>query len=139
GPATVIRSRSGSACAPGSRRTSPFTVTRPEARSASAPRRDVRPARFRILLRRIGGSGQLVRARGTFSLRGDFGFRDDELAFDLGKVAQVAKPERDEKLARGLVQKRASRRVSPAGDPDHPPLQKVVEDAFGIHAADRVD
>ena len=60
-PSTTITSRSGSACAPGSRRTVPLTVTRPSARRVSAPRRELSPAWARILLRRIGGTGQLRR------------------------------------------------------------------------------
>jgi hypothetical protein len=52
-PSTVITSRLGSACAPGSSTTRPLTATRPAAISRSAPRREATPASARILCTRI--------------------------------------------------------------------------------------
>ena len=52
-PSTVITSRAGSACAPGSATTRPLTATRPAAINRSAPRREATPASARILCTRI--------------------------------------------------------------------------------------
>ena len=52
-PSTVITSREGSACAPGSATTRPLTATRPAAINRSAPRREATPASARILCTRI--------------------------------------------------------------------------------------
>src|SRR6185503_3943823 len=135
---TTITSRSGSACAPGSRRTVPLTVTRPSARRVSAPRRELSPAWARILLRRIGGTGQLL---GELALR--LAFRhgrlgDDQLAVGLGQIGDVAQPEGDQDLAGGLVEERAARRVLAAGDADEAALEEVVQHRVRVHAAHRV-
>src|SRR6187401_2528302 len=71
-----MTSPSGSACAPGSRLTSPLMRTRPAPRSASAPRRELSPLWARILLMRIGGSGDVSRLGGAlraFGARGPDG------------------------------------------------------------------
>jgi hypothetical protein len=52
-PSTVITSRVGSACVPGSVTTRPLTATRPAAINRSAPRREATPASARILCTRI--------------------------------------------------------------------------------------
>ena len=110
-PSTVMTSRSGSAWAPGSTRTRPLTVTRPAARKASAPRRELSPAWARILLRRIGGSRQLLVQLALGGIPGRGRLRDDQLALRLGQVGEVAQPEGDEEIARGLVEEGPARRV----------------------------
>src|SRR5260370_34067366 len=100
-----MRSTSGSAWAPGSSRTCPLTVTRPSASSDSAARRDAIPAWARILLRRIGGSGDLLLRPGLAVLRGGVlrAPRHDQLALHPGQIAEVAQADGDHELARGLA------------------------------------
>src|SRR4029453_8435347 len=92
-PSKVMVSTAGSAWAPGSRRTTPFTVTRPAARRASAPRRELRPACARILLMRIGGRSALrgVGGGGARGIGGRFG--NHQLTVHLGKVGEIAQAE----------------------------------------------
>src|SRR5512146_1881655 len=124
-----MRSVSGSAWAPGSSRTCPLTATRPSASSDSAARRDAIPAWARILLRRIGGSGDLLLlGPGLGELLGG-GHRElgyDQLAFHLGQVAQVAQAEGHQELAGGLVEERPAGRLLAPRDADHPALEQVV-------------
>src|SRR5689334_21535614 len=136
-----MRSVSGSAWAPGSSRTCPLTVTRPAASSDSAARRDAIPAWARILLRRIGGSGDLLLIRpGIGELRGG-GLRElehDQLALDLGQVAEIAQAEGDQELPGGLVEEGATGRFLAARDADHAALEQVVEHRLRVHPAHRV-
>src|SRR5499427_4077033 len=134
-----MRSTAGSAWAPGSRRTTPLTVTRPAARSASAPRRELSPAWARILLRRIGGRSALRDAHDgiTVDVSGRLG--DRELALDLGQVGEVAQAEGDEEVARGLVEEGPAWRVLATGDADHPAVEEIVEHRVRVHPAHGVD
>src|SRR5262245_20627211 len=119
-PSTSMRSVAGSASVPTSRTTAPLTATRPAAMSSSALRRDVSPAWARILFSlsvAIGGDGHV---------------RHDQLALDLRQIGQVAQPEGNEELTRGLVEERAARRFLAAGDADESPLEQVVDHALGV-------
>src|SRR2546430_4564913 len=137
---------SGSAWAPGSRRTSPLTAMRPAARIASAPRRDASPAWARILLRRVGASVAL-RGRGQPRLRVPVSvlpalsrrLRDDQLALDPRQIAHVAQPEGHEEVSRGLVQVGPPPGPLAPGDPNHAPVQEIVEHGFRVDATARVD
>src|SRR5258705_13674422 len=121
-----MRSCSGSAWAPGSSGTRPLTVTRPSASSPSAARRDAIPACARILLSRIVVSGRLLVLGPGLGQLGGRGLRElghDQLAFHLRQVVEIAQPEGDQELARGLVEERAPRRLLASRDADHPPLE----------------
>src|SRR5438552_18792933 len=123
----AVRSTAGSARMARFRVTTPMTATWPSAIRPPAPRRDVRPACARILLSlsfaMLGHGGQL---------------RHLELALDLRQVAEVAQPEGDEELARGLEEVRPPRGVLAARDADEAPLEQVLEHGLGVHPADRV-
>src|SRR6267142_1796463 len=128
-----MASRAGSATVPGSRVTTPLTATRPSRMSWSAPRRDVSPACARILLSlsfamASGGCRQVGRQ-----------IRDHQLALDLRQVVEIAQAERHHELARRLVEEGPAGRLLAAADADEAPLEQVLEDGVGVHAAHGVE
>src|SRR2546423_9833718 len=122
-------STSGSASVARSRVTTPLTLTWPSAMRRSAPRRLLSPACARILL---------SLSFGMLSL-GPRHHRDDQLALDLGQVADVTQAEGDQELARRLVHERAPGRFLATGDADEPAFEQVVERGVGVDAAHGVD
>src|SRR3989442_1262134 len=106
--------------------------TRPSRMRRSPPRREVSPACARILLSlSFAKCATDDRALGRKLWH-------DELTFDLWQVGEITQPERDQKLARRLVEVRTPRGFLAPRDANEAPLEQAFQHAFGIHAADRV-
>src|SRR5687767_10738415 len=100
-PRTLMWSRAGSAFVPGSRTTSPLTVTSPASIISSACRRLASPAAAINFCRRssINSSLKLAAAREVFEV------------FDVRQLAQVFEAELEEEVFRRAVHHRAADRL----------------------------
>ena len=96
----------------------------PSARTVSAPRRELSPAWARILLSRIGGTGQhpwRARLPGRFG-GGRLGQRAARRRA-CGRSARSRSPKATRNSRGGLVEEGSPRRVLAAGDADEPALE----------------
>src|SRR3990172_5117662 len=121
-PSTARTSRSGSAVAPWVVTVWPLTVTRPSAISRSLARREASPASARILLSRFStdDDGRWLALGGRR--------RPGQIPLRLGQLGEIAEPEGDQELARGLVEERTPRGVLAPCDPDQAAVQEALED-----------